>query len=291
VPGPFSNEVSITVGSSAPPPGGCAPVAAPALTITTNGTTVAASWNAVAGAAGFRLQIGNTPGGTLAQIDVQAGQTSYTVPGVPPGTYYARVLAANACLNLTPSAEQSFTVGAAAPGPAPPPAPGTGNRTPNPTLTNGGVLCVPGRPDLGVCIPIASLGYANAIVNSVARANPFDVINSCHAEGGNMFFIFKALQALRRIDERWALNLKRGNQGLSEDILAYNPTDRPDQGESQIYLFDVIGGHCGPNPQVNGLGDVTGATWNAGLSNTPGCSTRFCAAWTLDGYRQAGFTP
>jgi hypothetical protein len=150
---------------------------------------------------------------------------------------------------------------------------------------------MPGRPDLGLCIPISSLGYARAIVNSVGAQNPFDVHNSCREEGGNMMFVFKALARLRQIDTRWGLNLKRGNQGYSEDIITFNPTDRPDNGESQIYLFDIIGGHCGPNPIVDGLNDVTGATWSAGLANTPGCSTRFCAAWTIDAYRSAGFTP
>ena len=93
------------------------------------------------------------------------------------------------------------------------------------------------------------------------------------------------MQALRRIDTRWGMNMKRGNQGLSEDILAYNPTNRPDNGEPQIYLFDAIRWSLrDPIPRCSGLAMSPMGTWNAGLANTPGCSTRFCAAWTLSGY-------
>ena len=261
-------------------------------TVSTSGSVVSVSWAAVGGAIGYRLQVGTSPGATQYQVDLPAGQTAYSAPVPVLGTFYIRVLAASSCGALTPSAEQSFTLGAATPGPTPPPGGGsTGPRSPNPTATNGGVLCMPGRPDLGICIPIGSLSYANAVVNQVAAANGFDVRNSCRAEGGNMLFMFKALARLRQIDTRWGLNMKRGNQGESEDILAFNPTDRPDNNESQIYLFDVIGGHCGPNPIVSGLSDVTGGTWSAGLANTPGCSTRFCAAWTIDAYLRAGFQP
>jgi hypothetical protein len=279
-----SSPVTINFGGGPPP--GCTAPEAPTLTVSATGVTVNASWTAVAGAIGYELQVSNAPGGAaLARVQLPAGQTAYATSG-PIGTYYARVVAGSACGAVSTSGEQSFTLGAATPGPSPNPGGGTGAgpRTPNPTATNGGVPCVPGRLDLGYCIPIQSLGYASGVVNAVAAANPFDVHNSCREEGGNMLFIHKAVQALRRIDTRWGMNLKRGNQGVSEDIIAFNPTDRPDNGESQIYLFDAIGGHCGPNPVVSGLGDVTMSTWNAGLANTPGCSTRFCAAWTLSGY-------
>jgi hypothetical protein len=291
--GDLSAPTTIVVGGTGTVPG-CGAIGAPTVAVSTAGMTVNVTWTPVAGAIGYRLQVGAAPGATQFQRDFGAGETGFgsAVPFI--GTFYVRVIAANACGATATSTEQTFTLGAATPGPAPAPGPGgggTGPRTPNPTATNGGVLCVPGRADLGYCIPVQSLGYATGIVNSVAAANGFDVRNSCHAEGGNMLFIYKAVRALRLVDSRWGLNMKRGNQGLSEDILAFNPTDRPDNGESQIYLFDVIGGHCGPNPIVSGLGDVTATTWNAGLANTPGCSTRFCAGWTLEGYLQSGFTP
>jgi hypothetical protein len=289
--GPLSAPVTIDVGAAPPGGGGCSPVSAPTVSVATSGNVVSVSWAAVAGAIGYRLQVGASPGATLYQVDLPPGQTAFSGPVPVLGTFYVRVLAANSCGSLAPSAEQSFTLGAAAPGPTPPGGGSSGPRTANPTATNGGVLCVPGRTDLGLCIPMSTLSYANSVVNQVAAQNPFDVRNSCRAEGGNMLFMFKALSRLRQIDTRWSLNMKRGNQGESEDILAFNPTDRPDNGESQIYLFDVIGGHCGPNPIVSGLADVTLGTWNAGLANTPGCSTRFCAAWTIDAYLRAGFAP
>ena len=289
--GPASDPVTITVTNGGSAPGGCLPLTAPPATASVSGNVVTVSWGLVPGAIGYRIQVGTSPGATQFQTDVPASQSSYSSPIPVLGTFYVRVIAANACGTVLTSPETTFTVGAASPGPGPStPTPGAGPRSANPTAANG-VLCMPGRPDLGYCIPVQSLSYATGVVNQVAAANGFDVFNSCREHGGNMNFVYKTISALRRIDSRWALNLKRGNQGLSEDIIAFNPTDRPDNGESQIYLFDIIGGHCGSNPQVNGLNDVTLTTWNAGLANTPGCSTRFCAAWTLQGYLQAGFQP
>lgn len=290
--GELSTPATITVTGGAGP-GTCLPLTAPTIGSSVVGNVVTITWGAVPGAIGYRLQVGTSPGATQVSADFGAGQLSYSAAVPLLGTFYARVFAGNACgVTLSSSPDHAFTIGAATPGPAPtPPAGGgSGPRTPDPTPATG-VLCVAGRPDLGYCIPVSSLGYARGVVNQVAAQNPFDVRNSCHAEGGNMNFVFKAVSALRRIDTRWGMNLKRGNQGDSEDIIAFNPTDRPDNGESQIYLFDIIGGHCGPNPIVDGLNDVTGATWPQGLANTPGCSTRFCAAWTLDSYLRAGFQP
>ncbi len=275
---PFSNDLSITVGGSAPPPGGCAPVAAPTVNVTTSGMTAALTWGGVAGAIGFRLQVGTGPGQTQFQVDLPAGQTSYSAPLPVIGTFYARVLAGSSCGGLTPSAEQSFTIGAPAPGPAPGPAPpGGGNRTPD--------------PPAGQIIQRATLGYAATVINQVAAQFNGELQNSCVEHGGNNAFLFRVVSRLRAIDTRWGTNLKRGNQGLSQDIITFNPTNRPDDGESQIYLWDIISNHCGSGRADPNFADVTDATWNAGLANTPGCSTKYCAAWTINHYRAAGFTP
>jgi hypothetical protein len=99
----------------------------------------------------------------------------------------------------------------------------------------------------------------------------------------------RVVQRLRQIDSRWGLNDKRGNRGdMSQDIIAYNPTNRPDNGESQIYLFDIISGHCTGRADV-WFQDVTGPTW-AGRGS-PACGTEWCARWTIDAYLRAGLTP
>ena len=103
--------------------------------------------------------------------------------------------------------------------------------------------------------------------------------------GGNATWLFRVVERLRREDTRWGVNWKRANVGdMSEDVITYNFGTEADEGTLNVHVVDIIGGHCGPNPVVSGLGDVTMSTWNAGLANTPGCSTRFCAAWTLSGY-------
>jgi hypothetical protein len=298
--GPLSAPVTITVGDSSPGGGGCAPVGAPAITVSTSGNVVSVAWQAVAGAAGYRLQVGNAPGATQFQTDMPASQTSVSAPVPLLGTFYVRVVSGSACGALAASAEQSFTIGAPTPG-APPPGGGTsGPRTADPTPATG-VLCVAGRPDLGYCIPVNSLGYAGGIVSQAGAQFPGELFNSCAARGGNMTFVFRVLSRLRAIDTRWGLNYKRGHLGgLSEDILAFNPTNRPDNGEAQIYLFDVIGNHCpnsgGPIAGIDlahGYNSTVNDTWLAALSGRfgPGVfGTQFGARWTIDAYLRAGFT-
>jgi hypothetical protein len=271
--GPLSAPVTITVGAASPGGGGCGPVDAPALTVSASGFTVNVSWGAVAGAIGYRLQVGTSPGATQFQVDLPASQTAYanSVPFL--GIYYVRVIAANACGAFAPSAEQSVTIGAATPGPAP--GPSVGPRTAD--------------PPAGQLIPRATLGYLQGVVIQAAAQFAGDLFNSCTTAGGNHNFMYRLVSRLRQIDTRWAMNDKRGQRGdISHDIVAYNPTNRPDDGESQIYLFDVISGHCGSNPGPN-WADVTDVTWAA--RGNPACGTEWCARWTLDRYRQAGFAP
>jgi hypothetical protein len=286
VQGPLSNQVTIVVGAVAPPPSPtCGASPSPSVTATTNASSVTVNWSAVAGATGYVVQFSRFSGGTELVQNVAATQTSH-VQSVAPfvGTFYVRVVATTPCGNVA-SSEVAFTITGATAGP----------RAPDPVA---GQLCVAGRPDLGNCIPISTLAYASAIVNQVAAQNPFDVANSCRETGGNNNFMFKALRALRLIDARWGMNDKRGNRGdLSQDILSYNPTDRPDNGESEIYLFDIIGNHCpiSGSPSVNGVDTTIGytlnGTWLTALANPSLFGTRFGARWTIDEYLRAGFTP
>ena len=129
---------------------------------------------------------------------------------------------------------------------------------------------------------------AQAITAEIGARYRGDLLNSCRETGGNNIFMFRLTAALRAVDTRWGMNDKRGNRGdMSQDVVSFNPTDRPDNGESQVYLFDAIGGHCGPNPQATGLGDVTDVTW--AQRGNPACGTTYCARWTIDQYLAAGF--
>lgn len=242
-----SNEVQIVVSAVT-----CTPPAAPVVNAQVNGLGVLISWSAVPGAAGYRLSASTTPGGApfLAQ-NLSAATTAISNPSVAPGTYYLKVAAANACGLQTTSAEQTVTVTA--------PPPGTGSRTPNPPA--GQQLPLPNR---------------EAVAQEVARAYPADLRNSCTTAGGNNTWLYRLVQRLRMEDTRWGLNWKRGRIGdMSQDIVTYNWGSEADEGTRQIYVLDVIVGHCGSNP---------GAFWlnQTGVGGAD-------AIWTLQPYTQAGF--
>lgn len=259
-PGPNSNEGTVTVGG-APPPGPCTPPGAPVVTATVNGGTVAVSWAAVPGAAGYTVQWSRFPGGTeLTEQTAAAGINKYI--GVV-GTYYVRVVAMSACGN-TSSAEVSFAITSLVNPNAP--------RTPN--------------PPPGQIIPRATLGYAGGVINAVTNQFRGDFFNSC----SNHVWLYRVVQALRNIDSRWGLNYVRGwAPRMSEDIIAYNPTAGPDEGARQVYVFDTIAGHCGPNPSP-WFNDVTDFTWFGGPARDWSiCENQYCAKWTLEPYLRAGF--
>ena len=51
---------------------------------------------------------------------------------------------------------------------------------------------------------------------------------------------------------------------MSQDIVTYHYGDgEASEGSTQVYIIDIIGGHCGGNPYPNWQ-DQTQATRNAG---------------------------
>lgn len=261
--GPFSNEVIVTVGSAAPPPGGCQTPPPPTIATVVTGGTVTVNWGAVPGTAGYRVELSRFPNATELVQNVAANVFSLNQYIGAAGTFYARVVAGNAC-GLSTSPTVPFTIDNPSGG-------GIGPRTPDPA---------PGQ-----LLPLP--GYGAEIARSMASAYRGDLQNSCREHGGNNVWLFRLLAELRKRDSRWGLNDKRGNRGdMSQDIITYNPTGRPDNGESQVYLVDTISGHCGNNPDWNWT-DVTAATWAARGSSA--CGTEWCARWTIDAYLRAGF--
>lgn len=245
---PPSNEVQIVVNAVT-----CAAPAVPTLSAQVNGMGVVLSWSAVPGAVGYRLSASTSPGGApfFAQ-NLSSATTGLANPSTPAGTYYVTVTAANACGLQSTSAETIVAVAA--------PPPGTGPRTPNPPP--GQRLPLPNR---------------EAVAQEIARLYPADLRNSCIDQpGGNNTWLFRLVQRLRQEDTRWGLNWKRGRTGdMSQDIVSYNWGSEPDEGTRQIYILDVIVGHCGSNP---------GAFWlnQTGVGGAD-------AVWTLRPYTQAGF--
>jgi len=252
--GPFSNEAVAVVGGQ--PPGPCVPPTAPNLTINVQGPTVTVGWSPIAGAAGYLIQFSRFAGGTELQQTVGPGTTSYQQYVGMLGTFYVRVVAGNACGSAT-SSEMPFTI----------------------TTTTGGGPRTPDPPP-GQLLPAP--GYGPAVVDDVARRFPGDLANAC----GSRTWLFRVIHELRRRDSRWGANLKRGHQGLSTDIVAYNPTNLPDQGNGQVYIFDIISAICEGNFPT--WQDVTAHTWAA--RGDPLCAPgTYCVKWTLEEYLAAGF--
>jgi len=112
-------------------------------------------------------------------------------------------------------------------------------------------------------------GYA--IVEQVAAEHPDWLQNSCLDSGGTNEFMFEVARRLRQQDDRWGLNWKRGVIGdLSQDVVDYHYGDGVSEGSTDVYIIDMITGHCGPTPAAGWI-DVTQATLDA---NTIGM-------WTL----------
>jgi hypothetical protein len=77
----------------------------------------------------------------------------------------------------------------------------------------------------------------------------------------------RAIDALRAKDGRYGYNAKRGNMfDPSHDVASYfyrPETDVDINNRHEVYIFDLIGGHCGPTPFTVWL-DVTDATHQGG---------------------------
>ena len=137
-------------------------------------------------------------------------------------------------------------------------------------------------------------GYAAGVVASLGAQFPGEaaVARPSECRGGNNNFLFRVLRELRTRDTRWGLSYKRGNfPTLSEDIISYNATARPDEGESHIILFDIVGGECfsGHAGLSGGISQTYNGTWNQRGQSY--CGTTYCARWTLAPFIAAGFTP
>jgi hypothetical protein len=124
---------------------------------------------------------------------------------------------------------------------------GPGGRTPDP---QGGRLPLP--------------SYGAGVVQAVARANPAALQNSCQDSGGTWQFMDQVVDTLRTYDTRWGYNGKRGNANdPSKDVVTYHYGAGADANSTDVYIIDIIGGHCGSNPSPF-WSDVTDITIQAG---------------------------
>jgi hypothetical protein len=111
------------------------------------------------------------------------------------------------------------------------------------------------------------------IVEQVAAERPDLVAASCVEMGGNNEFLYEVVRRLRMQDERWGLNWKRGMVGdLSQDVVDYHYGDGVSEESTDVYIIDIIVGHCGDAPGAGWI-DVTQATLDGGT----------VGKWTLNG--------
>ena len=137
------------------------------------------------------------------------------------------------------------------------PPPTTGSPTPTPTPTG---FRTP-DPPAGQRLPRVN---GLPVVQGVASANPGALRNSCQDHGGSWQFMDLTVDALQATDLRWGYNGKRGNSNdPSHDVVDYHYGAGPSADSTQVYIIDIIGGHCGASPTVTWL-DVTNVTADAG---------------------------
>jgi hypothetical protein len=115
--------------------------------------------------------------------------------------------------------------------------------------------------DTTPALPLPNMSH---VVHTLADERPDLLADSCLADGGNWGFLDLLVDRLRETDERWGYNWKRGVVGdPSQDVVDYHHGTGEAEGSSEVYIIDVIVGHCGEAP-APGWMDQTEATAEAG---------------------------
>lgn len=115
--------------------------------------------------------------------------------------------------------------------------------------------------DIEYSLPLPDM---SGVVDDVAAERPDLLANSCQDTGGTWEFMDLVVDRLREHDERWGYNWKRGVVGdPSEDVVDYHYGPGAHEGSTEVYIIDVIGGHCGDRPSAAWI-DVTQATADGG---------------------------
>ena len=116
-------------------------------------------------------------------------------------------------------------------------------------------------PEEGTRLPLPDM---SATVARLAAEHQDAFRDSCQDSGGSWEFMDLVVDEFRRQDTRWGYNWKRGNVGdPSKDVLDYHWGRGEDEGSTEVYIIDIIGGHCGGNPYPI-WNDVTDATYGSG---------------------------
>jgi uncharacterized repeat protein (TIGR03803 family) len=167
-----SNEIVVTVGGGG---GGCnlAPAVPTGLATAASGSTVTLSWQTPASGCAptsYIIQAGSAPGlSNLANFSTGNAATSYSANGVGAGTYYVRVLGANAAGASGPSPDVQLVVGGGGCSGAPGASPGLSVSVSTSTVTFAW-LAAPGSPTGYILQAGSSAGGSNIAVLNVGNA-------------------------------------------------------------------------------------------------------------------------
>ncbi len=102
------------------------------------------------------------------------------------------------------------------------------------------------------------------VVDAAFRARPDLVRRSCQEHGGTWEFMDYLVDELRKEDNRWGYNGKRGNANdPSMDVVDYHWGAGPSENSTQVYIIDVMYQHCGNAPSAAWI-DQTGVTASSG---------------------------
>jgi hypothetical protein len=101
-----------------------------------------------------------------------------------------------------------------------------------------------------------------AFVASLINSRPDLVARSCQDQGGTWELLDFVVDRLREKDLRWGYNGRRGDVNfVARDEVAYHWGRGDSLNSREVYAWDTLGGHCGPNPvpvwfDVSDLGTV-----------------------------------
>ncbi|MEZ5292254.1 MAG: hypothetical protein R2745_14335 [Vicinamibacterales bacterium] len=225
-----TNEVGAVIAN------GCVPPGAPTnFTQIVRGTLGFLMWNPGSGGqpTAYILQASFSPNDPAPPIQVPLG-TPYFTLAIPPGSYYVKIAAANACGVSAPSNELNVASPNTTPDRTPDPAPG--ERLPQPFVRDivfalAAQARAAGLMDGSVSCPVRPGFDPNDIETRKVNLNPY---------------INYMVDNLRLIDRRFGYNAKptRANAIVAGDEIAYHYGSDAPEGSPNVYLVDTLGGHC-----------------------------------------------
>lgn len=226
-----SNEVVVPIRTTCVTPG--APTNYGALV---RGTLGLLQWNTGSGGqpTTYTLLADYVPNSANPPIRIPIGNTTGVLFDIPPGVYYTSIVASNACGVSGRSNEITVT----SPGSTPvtTPNPPAGERVARPEIQALVASLAQQAAALGYLVPDVACplrpGYASTDIE--ARKTQLNA------------YINFMVTSLRTIDHRFGFNAKptRANAIIAGDEIAYHYGSDAPEGSPNVYLWDVLGGHC-----------------------------------------------